>query len=352
MNVEAYIPQANMKLEDSLYNPSYGYFSHQATIFDPGEPFDFRSMRSETEFNTILDDRYRRFEDRLDEIEPNETRQLWHTPTELFRPHYAEAMARYMVSNYKLSLFPDRDLVIYELGAGNGTFMLNVLDYIRKVEPEIYTRTRYNIIEISQSLATLQEQKLKTTADSRGHLDRVNIINQSIFNWNTFEPYPCFFVALEVIDNFGHDLIRYNEKTQQAMQGMVLVDPKGEFYEFYTPDLDQIAGRYLRVRDAASERAIDALSRRRTKWSEKLKSRYYHGMPLSTPEWIPTRLLQFFDVLRQSFPAHRLLLSDFHSLPDSIDGYNAPVVQTRYQRKIVPVSTPLVRSSTISSTSP
>jgi len=60
---------------------------------------------------------------------------------------------------------------------------------------------------------------------------------------------------------------------------------------------------------------------------------------LSKPEFIPTKLVQFFDVLRKMFPEHRLVTADFHSLPDAVEGVNAPVVQTRYQRVTVPVST-------------
>jgi hypothetical protein len=63
---------------------------------------------------------------------------------------------------------------------------------------------------------------------------------------------------------------------------------------------------------------------------------------LSDPEYIPTRLMQFFDILGKYFPSHRLLTSDFHDLPDTIKGVNAPVVQTRYQRRTVPVTTPYV----------
>ena len=52
--------------------------------------------------------------------------------------------------------------------------------------------------------------------------------------------------------------------------------------------------------------------------------------------------MQFFDVLHQFFPAHRLLLADFSTLPDAIAGLNAPVVQTRHQRRNVQVTTPYV----------
>src|ERR1700733_13743388 len=175
---------------DSLYNPSYGYFSKQVVIFTPGKQFDFNNIQDEPAFHRILGQRYTEFEDGLDEKEPNDTRQLWHTPTELFRPYYGESIARYLVANYKLSQYPYHDLIIYEMGAGNGTLMLNILDYIRTTEPDVYDRTRFKIIEISSSLAKLQASQLVRTANSRGHASKVEIINKSIFEWDTVVPSP------------------------------------------------------------------------------------------------------------------------------------------------------------------
>lgn len=204
-----------MKLPDSLYNPQYGYFPQHAVIFSPGKPFDFFSLRSEHAFHAFLGERYTEFEDKLDEETSNETRQLWHTPTELFRPYYGEAIARYLVMNYQLSHHPYHDLIIYELGAGNGTLMLNILDYIQDFHPDVYERTKFNIIEISSALATLQTAQLARTASSRGHSDHVEIINRSIFNWDSRVTAPCYFLSLEVFDNFAHDCIRYDPITEQ-----------------------------------------------------------------------------------------------------------------------------------------
>ncbi|KAF1810687.1 DUF185-domain-containing protein [Eremomyces bilateralis CBS 781.70] len=328
-------------IDDSLYNPHYGYFPKQAVIFTPGAPFDFGVLKGEAEFQKELGVRYTEFEDALDNQEENETRQLWHTPTELFRPYYGEAIARYLVTNYKLSLYPYHDLLIYEMGAGNGTMMLNILDYLREMHPEVYECTRYKVIEISSSLASLQLHQLRQSAHAAGHLDKVEIINKSIFDWDTYVSSPCFFIALEVFDNFAHDAIRYDPYTDEALQGSVLIDHEGDFYEFYSRQLDPIAARYLRVRNAAVS----------SPYSHPLKSpralqKLYHSLPLvmnlTAAEYIPTRLMQFFDILHRYFPGHRLVTSDFHSLPDATPGINAPVVQTRYKRRTVPVTTPLV----------
>ena len=328
---------------DSLYNPSYGYFSKQVVIFTPGSPFDFNSMRDEPDFHKQLSQRYTAFEDSLDEKKPNPTRQLWHTPTELFKPYYGEAISRYLVSNYKLSLYPYHDLIIYELGAGNGTLMLNILDYIRDTDPSVYARTRLRIIEISSALAALQAAALTSSASARGHRGKIQIINRSVFNWDTYVPSPCFFLALEVFDNFAHDAIRYDPSTSQPLQGSVLIDPAGDFFEFYSPNLDPLALRFLRARAAAVTTAYPHPLHGKNALRRMLRACLPLAPNLSEPEYIPTRLLQFFDILATYFPAHRLVTSDFHSLPDAVVGVNAPVVQTRFQRRTVPVSTPFVR---------
>ena len=338
-------------ITDSLYNPHYGYFSKQVVIFSPGEPIDFNALRDEPSFHAELGRRYTEFEDALDARSFDSTRQLWHTPTELFRPYYGEAVARYLMSNYIMSTYPYHDLIVYEMGAGRGTLMLNVLDYIRDNEPSIYDRTKYKIIEISPQLATLQRSQLDSAAAevtaqaaSRGHADKVEIINRSIFDWRERVPSPCFFLAMEVFDNFAHDALRYDLRTEEPLQGTVMIDGRGDFHEFYEPVLDPLAARYLRVRDAATAGNYPApyAGGRAARW---LRSQLPFAPNLSDPEYVPTRLLQFFDILERYFPAHRLLTSDFHTLPDAVRGLNSPVVQTRFERRMVPVTTPLVSVS-------
>ncbi|KAH6657878.1 S-adenosyl-L-methionine-dependent methyltransferase [Truncatella angustata] len=330
-------------IEDSLYNPHYGYFSKQVVIYTPGEPYNFNSLHDEPAFAQENSRRWTEFEDDLDsklEI-PNDTRQLWHTPTELFRPYYGEAIARYLMANYIMKTYPYHDLIVYEMGAGRGTLMLNILDYIREQEPSVYDRIQYKIIEISPSLAALQNSQLMRNAASKGHADKVEIINKSIFDWNDRVPEQCFFIAMEVFDNFAHDSIRYDLKTEEPLQGMVLITENNDFYEFYEPVLDPVAARYLRVRHVASNGRyqVPYSNSKAMRW---LKQQIPFSPNLSDAEYIPTRLMQFFDILEKYFPAHRLVTSDFHTLSDAVKGLNSPVVQTRYQRRMIPVSTPLV----------
>lgn len=97
------------------------------------------------------------------------------------------------MSEYLLKYFPYEDFIIYEIGAGNGTLAMDVLNYLQEEHPEVYDRTQYNIVEISGNLAKLQQEKL-----CHAH-PCVKVTHKSIFHWDTREPAPCFFVAMEVI---------------------------------------------------------------------------------------------------------------------------------------------------------
>lgn len=329
-------------IEDSLYNPNYGYFSKQVVIFSPGDPFDFSSMTSEHDFFQELRHRYTSFEDALDYQEPNELRQLWHTPTELFSPYYGEAIARCLVEDYKINFYPYHDLNIYEMGAGNGTMMLNILDFIRDAHPEVYERTKFKIIEISSQLAHLQQQGLGHSAYARGHSDKVEIVNRSIFDWNVYVSSPCYFLALEVFDNFAHDALKYDFETGAPYQSHVVVDPRGELFEYYSRTLDPVAAQFLDRRHAALKGKSYPHPLQGSRMMQNLRSLVPWRGTLSQPEYIPTRLMQFFFMLYEKFPNHKLISSDFHKLGDTVEGINAPVVQTRYKRQMIPVTTPLV----------
>lgn len=319
-------------IENSLYNPHYGYFSKQANIFASPQPIKFNSLRSSVEFQEVVARHYAGY----GRGSSGPGVQLWHTPTEMFKPHYGKAIAQALVSEYLLKYFPYEDFVIYEIGAGNGTMALDILDYIQAEYPDVYDRTRYNIIEISENLSRIQRKKLSAVHPC------VSVTHKSIFHWNTREPSPCFFLAMEVIDNFAHDMIRYDLRTLEPYQGLVTVDAQGDFSTYYTRITDPLIASFLSLRRRLMHpppipRLLKASATFRT---------FYSNLPfapnLSAPEYIPTRLLSLLRTLRKHFPRHRLLLSDFSSLPETIPGVNAPRVQTRIDDQMVACETLLV----------
>lgn len=71
-------------IHDSLYNPHYGYFPKNATIFSSDTPFDFTQLDNLAHFQDQVARRYVEYG-----IVPapgeGPGRQVWHTPTELFK---------------------------------------------------------------------------------------------------------------------------------------------------------------------------------------------------------------------------------------------------------------------------
>lgn len=396
-------------IEDSLYNPHYGYFTREVEIFHAEKPFDYNNIEDVDGFLENWQQAYAKYDET--EISPENKRkelispdkqnyadpkskfasaslklyneekqntkplqsnkrslQLWHTPTELFQPYYGEAIARYLLTNYKLNgHYPYHDLIIYEMGGGNGTLMCNILNYIKNNDRDVYKRTQYKIIEILSQLAVKQySSALKSKLVKQG-LDstKCEIINRSIFKWDKIIEEPCFFLALEVFDNFAHDLIRYDNKTGEPHEGHVLIDKKGDFFEFFTPELNYYTNAYLTLRENGNYSFLKESTTIRGKLQaakslipflpnkDKIhplhlerNKLHFEGsiMPfkdnLSPGEFIPTRLLQFFQLLNHKFPNHSLIASDFNQLPNGIKGYyNSPVVQTVLKDKMVDVTT-------------
>lgn len=73
-------------IEDSLYNPNYGYFPRQANIYVSGAEhgfIDFNAMADGAEFQNTVNSRY--LAQYGEDGQEGPGRQMWHTPTELFR---------------------------------------------------------------------------------------------------------------------------------------------------------------------------------------------------------------------------------------------------------------------------
>ena len=274
------------------------------------------------------------------EIDAMVAGQVWHTPTQLFSPHYGRALARYLVAEYKLHLFPYHDLVLFELGGGAGTLARDILDYIEECEPDVYERTRYHIVEISARLASQQKGRLVRHVRS----GRVDVVHRDFLAWDQDVDEPCFVVALEVLDNLPHDVVRYSTEDLQAYQGLVSIDHTGDFTELWEPVQDPLIRRYLNLFRSVRHPLLPPGAPFYLGWIPRWMRRMLHTYTpfypnLTQPHYIPTGALQFLDVLKKHFPLHRLVLSDFSSLPDHIEGINAPVVQTRHQGVMIPVTT-------------
>ncbi|KAH8918706.1 DUF185-domain-containing protein [Atractiella rhizophila] len=343
-------------IHDSLYNPSYGYFEKQVSIFDPGDDwggFDYGRVRGEREFEKAVAKRFGAYEL---EAGKGMGRQVWHTPVEIFKPHYAQAIARFIVDKYKSS-FPNKPLVVYEMGAGNGSFAVDFLAYLREKEPEIFRTVKYRTIEISDNLAGLQRARIErmglndrppTRGKAKEVEKRVDVVQKSVLEWDTRVEEECFFLGFEVLDNFPHDEIRYAIPSGTPMQCNISITPAHQFLATYSRITEPLIKRYMAT--VASSSLLSSRSHRPYPINlPPFVQRLYQHVPfaanMSQPEFIPTGMYRFLEILRDYFPNHRLLLADFAKgeLPGSIQGVLGPRVQTRFEGDTVNCSTYLVQ---------
>lgn len=91
--------------------------------------------------------------------------------------------------------------------------MIDIMTFLRDEHPEVYERTRYEIIEISGALAERQRQRAleagldvdlvigggKDKGKRKGRPEaQVQIQNVDFFEWQGSSREACYFVGLEV----------------------------------------------------------------------------------------------------------------------------------------------------------
>jgi hypothetical protein len=309
-------------IEDALYDPSYGYFVKNANIFQLGRPLDFRSMVDIDDYQTALSKLYK------EQSITKSFYQLWHTPSELFQPHYAQAVGKYILKNTDHS----RPLVIYEVGPGSGTFCEGLSDYFdqNKVKYE------YNLIEISSSLYDLQRQRFKGRNSVRPR-------HVSFFDIERVDDRPCFVIALEVLDNLAQDVISFS-KEGELLECAVEVDEGARPYTI--PGMYDV--KFEPSTDPLIINTFNAMDEFGYKWRSlrwnPLELFKFLGFDQSFKwQYIPSKVFQFFDQVSKKFPNSKLIISDFDKLPDKTPGFDSPVVQTRYNGDTVSCSKILLK---------
>ncbi|PVU93513.1 hypothetical protein BB561_003237 [Smittium simulii] len=329
-------------INNSLYNPSYGYFSKQAMIFSTNIAYQYQDIRDTSQLLEKVGQLYSDMERELEGVE-SIPRQIWHTPSELLKPWYGYSVANCVLQKYKNQTANIADnkrppLVVYEIGAGNGTLMIDFLKFISTNEPQIYENMEYTVIEISTRLARKQlSRKLGTEITKPPK--KISIINKSIFDWDKLDDRKCFVLVMEVIDNFSHDVVRYDYATGDPYQCLVYIDKNGDFHEVMEPVNDPNIKEYLQI---CSDVGHTSPVRRSSLW-KKLRYQLPFCPNTTKHEYLATNMMQVCKILFSKFPNHNLVLSDFYHLPDTVEGENGPVVQTRYKGNMVPCSTFMVQ---------
>jgi len=253
--------------------------------------------------------------------EMNDTAFL--TPCELFKPHYGQGVVRWMLAARKSIKNPFR---ILEIGGGNGSFALNVLDYLEEHHPDEYNLCTYTIVDLSKNFCEVQQQRLAK------HKGKFKNYNMSICDWDDKVEEECFIIGLEVLDNMPHDKVCI-VKNQWRQCEVAYRD--GDIYELENEINDTMIYETLHLYWAFEQSRKEEAQYPWTKAGRKqFRDRITrllsgHVWDKCNDIYLPTTCLYFLRVLRDYFPNHHLFLSDVEFLPDTCMGKWAPLVYER-----------------------
>ena len=131
--------------------------------------------------------------------------EAWLTPCEIFAPWYSRALATAALENRAA----DQPLCIIEIGGGNGTNALHILDYIKEIAPDVYSTMRYKLVDISAAMSERQKSVV-----GRHHIN-CEFINADFLDvepgHKAAENGHCIIIALEVLDNLPHDKVAWGQ---------------------------------------------------------------------------------------------------------------------------------------------
>ena len=342
-------------LSKALYDKKDGYFARpDVPVGVIEQPIAFASLLGADDYANALDVRYRRLA------------KQWLTPVEIFKPHYAEAVARYVLHRYReedeKQGYPLR---VYEIGGGAGTHAAGFLRYLRRNAPEVFAKTEFTSVEISQSLARAAERTVRDALDGDDHRvndsegfqnptkrrgkgtrkgtkrdsDVYSVIRGDASErdaWGAKDASPCFVVALEVLDNLPHDKVIFRKDSERGGHGdhhgwfqtRVRLDPETNKHveDHSEPLSDALAVRAMEtLADAARAETVETSFARRV--ARVVEAIFAPALASKKIAYLPTGCLKLLETLHGARPNHRLVAADFDSLPGvTMAGRNAPLV--------------------------
>jgi hypothetical protein len=323
---------------DYLYNQDYGYF-HEGPVHI-SEPLQFKQMFGESAYKKALFNQYQGAHGFL-------------TPVEIFKPHYARALANYIVSTnaFQENTLP---LNIIEIGGGNGTCAVGILDYLKTKEKKLYEKTQYTIVDVSKKFHQIQKQTLAN------HTNKIRLENKDFLQWEETNINKGIVIGLEVLDNMPHDKVIFDETQNKFYETWIDVMSEKEFVEQRRDLTDPLIIDYLQTIKSfygltknednkllwdllqlpvtqsvsAKEELMSVLkSKRRQQFLDYIDVRNPSGLFSFTKSvnksamYLPTTSLLMLKKIRRQFPLHKVILADFEELEDAMsDGVNGPLV--------------------------
>jgi len=305
----------------SLYQQGAGYFNTTNCVYSPANTIDFRGLIGKYDYTNELGRLYK------------ERAEAWLTPSEIFQPFYSRAIGRYIMSKLEDN---QGDLRIFEIGGGNGTNALHVLNFFQERSPRLYERVKYTMVEISGPMAERQQALLNNYHDGK-----FEVVNTDFRTWDRgVVEEDCFVIALEVLDNLPHDkLARVKAGNENKPWWLYKADEKDKWFQTMVQESED--GRYveklepledpLAIRTAenflqdfpklASKEPPKGISQRLSSWARNslIKGREMDESSGSSKVYdcvfVPSGAQKFLDTLTCNFPNHKLIAADFDTLP-------------------------------------
>lgn len=319
-----------------LGDPEAGYFSARPEVVGKvDEPLSFKTMVGRSGYEYKVRELY------------ESKGSSWLTPVELFQPHYGEALARYVLSDFSArqdaSDGAPSSLRICEVGGGNGTLAANVLDYVREASETVYETMSYTVLDVSKALCERQEELVLSRGDGI-HRDRFASIAADASTSRAWEDLGLgggddhvYVLGLEVLDNLPHDRVervggdwmetwvRYDDEKGAGDDGGGGGGTDSGSLELRPMADDRIArcfGAHDWVGEAAAAAEGGLLARLEAMLSPG-------GGPRAADRvvYLPTAAMAMVEAIVRCLPRHTLVLVDFDHLPDvQLEGQNAPLV--------------------------
>jgi SAM-dependent MidA family methyltransferase len=306
-------------IEMSLYNPEFGYFEKETNVITRiSKEIDFGTLKNQEEYDLLIASFY---DDTA--TGTNKGSGAWHTPSEIFKPYFGEALVK-AIKNDK----------VYELGPGNASLCSSIIDKHRQI--------KYTLLEKSKRFHEYQKRKFQ-------HEPRLECINFTEDLRLKPIDSPVTIILCEVLDNLVHDLIRV-EPDGSISEGYIVTngnarynDIPGKFYFEFKPLKDPLilsTLNFIKEQKNLTASSVEVLLRKAFKLHTFIPEYIYPGSCF----FLPTGCYKLLARLKTLFPKADFVISDFDKLTDTIPRFNnAPVVQTVYKGDTVNCTTILVK---------
>jgi len=205
-------------IHDRLYHRTQGYFSkNENQLGFLKDPINFHEIFGYEDYRKVLYERY--------------PKNAWLTPSEIFKPYYGMTIANYIDSKFVDYCQSDpntklQPLKIIEVGAGNGSASLSILNYFKLFKPKKYQSIELKIVEISPAMIARCREQISKSHSKLVSNGQVQFVDQSILDYSKRDTDLVFVVMLEVLDNMPHDRVYWvgcshrEQKERQARTGV------------------------------------------------------------------------------------------------------------------------------------